>query len=125
MFGLAESSLGEDIWAVGRQHGIQIDSEYDPDRVLFIRSDQYNFIKVGVPALFTGFGYARGSPEEQIMHAWTLERYHAPSDDLDQPIDFAGAAQYVRLHEELLLRIANADVRPTWNADSFFRRFAR
>jgi len=125
VFGLAESSLGEDIRAVGRQHGIQIDSEYDPDRVLFIRSDQYNFIKVGVPALFTGFGYARGSPEEQIMHAWTLERYHAPSDDLDQPIDFAGAAQYVRLHEELLLRIANADGRPTWNADSFFRRFAR
>jgi Peptidase family M28 len=125
VFGLNESSLGEDIRALGREHGIKVDSEYDPDRVLFIRSDQYNFIKVGVPSLFTGFGYGRGSPEEQIMHAWTLQRYHAPSDDVDQPIDFAAAAHYLRLHEQLLLRVANTDKRPTWNADSFFRRFAR
>jgi len=125
VMGVNESSLGEDIRALAREHGIQVDSEYAPDRVLFIRSDQYNFIKVGVPALFPGFGYARGSPQERIMDAWTLERYHAPSDDLDQPIDFPAAGQFNRLQKELLLRIANAENRPTWNPDSFFRRFAR
>ncbi len=34
----------------------------------------------------------------------------------------------IRLHDfiaALALRVANADERPRWNADSFFRRFAR
>ncbi len=123
--GLAESSLGDDIRAVAAEEGVEVHSEYEPDRVLFIRSDQYNFIKQGVPALFSGFGYLRGSPEERLTKDWSKERYHGPGDDLDQPVVPAAAAHFNGIHEKLVLRVANADRRPTWNPESFFNRFVR
>jgi len=123
--GLDESSLGEDIRAVAGARGVEAQPEYEPDRVLFIRSDQYNFIKVGVPALACSFGYVRGSAEEQRTKDWYHERYHGPADNVDQPVDLAAAAQFNRLIETLVMRVADADRRPAWNPESFFKRFAR
>ena len=123
--GLAESTLGDDIRAVARQYGVEVHSEYEPDRVLFIRSDQYSFIKEGVPGLFPMFGYSPGSPEEQLTKAWSKDRYHSPEDNLSQPVDRVAAAQFNAILEQLTLRVANADGRPEWKSDSFFRRFAR
>ncbi len=123
--GLEESSLGDDIRTLGVESGVEIHTSYEPDRVMFIRSDQYNFIKVGVPALYCSFGFVRGSAEERLHKAWFAERYHGPEDNLDQPVDFVGAAQFNSLFERLLLRVANADRRPSWKPDSFFNRFVR
>ncbi|MFZ1024254.1 MAG: M28 family peptidase [Thermoplasmata archaeon] len=123
--GLEESSLGDDVRAVGVESGVEVHTAHEPDRVLFIRSDQYSFIKVGVPALLCSFGFVRGSTEEKLYKAWFAERYHGFKDNLDQPVDIAAAGQFNRLFEKLVLRVANADRRPTWNPDSFFSRFAR
>ena len=123
--GLDESTLGDDIRAVAQAAGVELQDDQEPDRVLFIRSDQYSFVKTGVPALTFKFGYLPGSPEEKIFRAWWTDRYHAPADDLDQPVDRAAAAQFDALLEQLTLRVANADHRPEWREKSFFRRFAK
>jgi Zn-dependent M28 family amino/carboxypeptidase len=123
--GLAESTLGDDIRAVCEQTGVQVQADKEPEHNRFIRSDQYSFIKKGVPALAFKFGYVPGTPEEKIFKAWYAERYHAPSDDLSQPVDMAAAARFNAILEKLALRVANADQRPTWKPDSFFRRFAK
>ncbi len=123
--GLEESTLGDDVRAVSAENGVEAHAEYEPDRVLFIRSDQYSFIEKGVPALFPMYGYLRGSEDEKLFRNWVKDRYHAPSDDLDQPVVFAGAAQFNNVMEKLLMRIADADSRPSWKPNSFFRRFAR
>jgi hypothetical protein len=125
VLGLAESTLGDDIQALAGDEGIEVDSEYEPDRVLFIRSDQYSFIKQGVPSIFCGFGFQRGSAEEQLAQGWTRDRYHSPADDLTQPVEPAAAAHFNELQKQLVLRVANADQRPAWKPESFFRRFAR
>ena len=122
--GLAESSLGDDIRAVAEKAGVQIQSDKEPQRNLFIRSDQYSFIKRGVPALAFKFGYLAGSPEEKLHKDWLKFRYHAPSDDLQQPVDKAAAAKFNRIILDLVERVANAPERPQWKPDSFFRRFA-
>ncbi|MCI4343079.1 MAG: M20/M25/M40 family metallo-hydrolase [Thermoplasmata archaeon] len=123
--GLGESSLGRDIRALGAEVGVRADAEYEPDRVLFIRSDQYNFVKKGVPALMLSVGYQKGSPEEETSKAWFRDRYHAPADDVEQPVDLVAAAQFTDLLGKLMLKVADAQQRPTWNEDSFFRRFVR
>ncbi len=123
--GLAESTLGADIREVCKKAGITVQADKEPDRNLFIRSDQYSFIRQGVPALAFKFGYEDKSPEEKIAKDWLKNRYHAPSDDLDQPVDKAAAARFNRVLLELGERVANASSRPQWNADSFFRRFAK
>ena len=125
VMGLEESTLGAEVRAAAEKAGVTVQADPEPQRNLFIRSDQYNFIKQGVPAVTFKFGYVKGSPEEKLAKDWLRERYHAPSDDLNQPVDKAAAAKYNRLMLDLGMRVADASVRPHWNADSFFRRFAK
>ena len=122
--GLDESTLGADIRAVCQKAGVMVQADKQPDRNRFIRSDQYSFIKEGVPALAFKFGYIPGTPEDKIFNDWLTNRYHAPSDDLSQPVDKTAAAQFNRILLDLGERVANAKDRPHWNADSFFKRFA-
>jgi hypothetical protein len=55
---------------------------------------------------------------------WLKDRYHAPSDDLDQPVDKAAAGQFDELVARLITHVANRDDRPRWSDSSFFKRFA-
>jgi hypothetical protein len=123
--GLGESSLGETIRAAAAEFGVGVQADKEPEQNRFIRSDQYSFIRNGVPALAFKFGYEFGTPEEKIHKDWLRDRYHKPSDDLNQPVDKDAAAQFDRIIVSLLTRVANADKRPEWNQDSFFRRFAK
>jgi hypothetical protein len=123
--GLGESTLGDDVRAVAGKAGVEIQADKEPEHNRFIRSDQYSFIKKGVPSLAFKFGWLPGSPEAKTFKAWYAERYHAPADDLNQPVDLAAAAQFNDILAKLALRVADADQRPAWKTDSFFRRFAQ
>jgi len=122
--GLGESTLGDDISEVCKESGVEVQADKQPDHVRFIRSDQYSFIKKGVPALAFKFGWLPGTPEEKLFNDWYKDRYHGPADDTSQPVDKAAAAQFDAILEKLALRVANAAGRPAWKPDSFFRRFA-
>lgn len=124
VLGLDESDLGDDIRATAKAVGIGVQADQEPQRNRFVRSDQYSFIKVGIPALAMKVGYDPNSPEAAIAAKWTAERYHAPSDDLNQPIDLSAAGKYVEVVRDLAVRIANRTDRPKWNDASFFKRFA-
>jgi hypothetical protein len=123
VYGLDESTLGDDIRAAAKSLGIRIQPDPEPLRNIFIRSDQYSFIRRGIPSLTMKVGYEPGSPEEKIAKTWLAERYHAPSDDLNQPVDKTAAGKFDRLVASLLMRVADDKQRPAWRADSFFRRF--
>jgi Peptidase family M28 len=125
VYGLNESDLGDDARAVAKTQGIRIQDDLEPERNIFIRSDQYSFIRRGIPALAFKVGYEKGSPEEKIVKTWLKERYHAPSDDTKQPVDLECAARFNNLLRALALDVANRPERPKWNAKSFFRRFAQ
>jgi len=122
--GLGESTLGEDIRAVCEAAGVQVQADKQPDHNRFIRSDQYSFIRKGVPSLAFKFGWLPGTPEEKKFNDWYKERYHGPADDVSQPVDAAAAARFNDILGKLALRVADAAERPHWKADSFFRRFA-
>ena len=124
VLGLDESDLGSDIRAVAGELGLAVQADPEPERNRFIRSDQYSFIVAGIPALAMKVGYEANTPEAAIAAKWTAERYHAPSDDLNQPIDLSAAGKYVEVVRELAVRIANRPDRPKWNDASFFKRFA-
>jgi len=124
VLGLDESDLGDDIRATAKAVGIGVQADQEPQRNRFVRSDQYSFISVGVPSLAMKVGYEPGSPEAAIAAKWTAERYHAPSDDLQQPIDLSAAGTYVEVVRDLAVRIANRTDRPKWRDASFFKRFA-
>jgi Zn-dependent M28 family amino/carboxypeptidase len=123
--GLNESTLGEDIRAVCAEAEVQVQADKQPDHNRFIRSDQYSFIRKGVPSLAFKFGWVPGTPEEKQFNDWYKERYHGPADDVNQPVDQAAAAQFNAILGKLAMRVADETERPRWKAESFFRRFAQ
>jgi len=122
--GLEESDLGARAAAIAQSLGIKPIADPEPLRNSFIRSDQYNFIKQGVPSVKCDISFEPGTPEQRVFKDWLTNRYHAPSDDVNQPVDLQAAALYEEFTRCLLVDTANATARPRWKPDSFFRRYA-
>jgi len=123
--GLTESSLGDTVRASAKALGVEVQTDREPDQNRFIRSDQYSFIRRGIPSLAFKFGYEFGSPEEKIRRDWVRDVYHKPNDDAKQTVDVESAARFNHVILGLLQRVANDRARPRWNDDSFFKRFAK
>ena len=121
-----ESTLGADARAIAAEQGLGMAKDPLPDRNVFIRTDQFSFVREGIPALAFKFGFAKDTPQFQIEHDWRANRYHAPSDDLQQPGVLKEEA--VRLDDfvaALTARVANAPARPQWLPTSVFRPTAK
>jgi Zn-dependent M28 family amino/carboxypeptidase len=124
VYGLDESDLGDLAREAAQSRGISVQPDPEPLRNIFIRSDQYNFIVHGVPAL--AMQVAPTSPEQKAIYKdWLTHRYHAPSDDLQQPVDLAAAAGFEEVVRSLAIQVADDAKRPQWKTGSFFRRYAQ
>ena len=124
VYRLEESDLGDWARTAAEQRGFKVQADPEPLRNAFIRSDQYNFIRHGVPALAMKVGFEPGSPEQKIFKDWLTNHYHAPSDDVKQPVDLSAAAGYEEVIRSLMIEAADEPSRPQWKANSFFRRYA-
>jgi Zn-dependent M28 family amino/carboxypeptidase len=124
VYGLAESDLGDRVKKVGDQLNVAIQPDPLPLFNVFIRSDQYNFVRHGVPSLMIDVGAVPGSLDADTLKTWHTERYHAPSDDANQPVILATAAAYEEFIRALVIEVADDPNRPQWKQDSFFRRYA-
>lgn len=124
ILGLNESDLGQMAASIAESLGVKPQPDPEPQRNAFIRSDQYNFIRHGIPGLAMQVSFEKGSPQQQIFKDWLTQRYHAPSDDVKQPVDLPAAGKYEEIVRTLMVRVANDDQRPQWKQDSFFRRYA-
>ena len=123
ILGEGESTLGDAARAVAAQRGYDTLPDPAPDRNIFVRSDQYSFIKTGVPSVALKVEGLPGSPEAQMDTDWNTFRYHSPQDDLTQPVDLKSADDFDAYLLALLTHVADADARPIWHKDSFFKRF--
>ena len=124
VYGFDESDLGPEFAIVAAKHQIAAERDPEPQRNLFIRSDQYSFIRKGIPALSFKFHAKPGTPDAAIFKEWTSKRYHAPSDDLHQPVDAEAAVRFNSVMTDFIQHVANRDARPQWNRESFFQRYA-
>ena len=122
--GLEESDLAANARQAAQEAGVEVISDPEPEENRFIRSDQYSFILRGIPALSFKVGFALGTPEHKTVLEFRAKRYHFPSDDLDQPVDRQSAADFARVYARIAELVANRETRPSWNADSYFRRLA-
>ena len=93
-----------------------------------MRSDQYPFIRQGIPALYIDSGVVAVDPAidaKANQRSWLRQRYHTPRDDLSQKLDFSVPAMVARFAYLVGLEIASREVRPAWKPGDFFgERFA-
>jgi Zn-dependent M28 family amino/carboxypeptidase len=115
---LTDSTLGDTVRQVAAGMDIRIQPDPEPERNLMRRSDHWNFMQIGIPAVGFIFGYEKGAPEEAVYRKWYADRYHSPADDLNQPWDPAAAAKFNDFFNKLVATLANAPERPRWNPNS-------
>jgi len=113
-----------------------------PEEVVFVRSDQYAFIRAGIPAVYLSGGVVAASPAtgtaapgapsdantdpKLALRDFLRHCYHQPCDDASQPIRYADAARLARLNARIGVLVGNVAQRPAWNEGDFFgERFGR
>src|SRR5437764_6969343 len=117
------SSLGAMAAAAARESGFDVSPDPSPEEVRFIRSDQYSFVKAGIPAIHLKPGNKSTDPSidgAKLTRDWLRTIYHSPKDDLSQTFDFASGARYAETNLRLVRAIANAASRPSWTPGDFF-----
>ena len=123
-FGAEHSSLDTVVKKAAARLGLSESPDPMPEEVVFIRSDQYSFVKQGVPAIFPVPGFKSDDPKikpADIFKNWEQTRYHQPQDDMDQPgLDFDAAVKYARFVFLCGFQITEDSQRPTWNKGDFF-----
>ena len=120
VFGAEESTLGASAKAVAAAQGYDMVQDPFPDRNVFVRTDQFSFVRAGVPAANVKFGFVAGTPEAQIEHDWRAVRYHSPEDNLSQPVDLEAAGRFGTFLTAYILDVADAAERPRWLPTSAF-----
>lgn len=122
--GKGKSSIDAIAEAMLARQGRRLDDDAFPDKGYFYRSDQFNFAKIGVPALYFhgGIEYI-GKPEGWGRHEadeWTEHVYHQPSDQIDDTWVFDGMAEDATIGFLTGWLIAQADQMPVWNKGDEF-----
>jgi hypothetical protein len=128
-FGADHSTIREPVEKAAEMLNLKISPDFMPEEVVFIRSDQYSFVREGVPAVYPFVGTDTGNPSidgEQILRDWMAGIYHKPTDDMAQEMDFQAGADYARLPFLIGALLANAKERPRWNEGDFLgEKFGR
>jgi Zn-dependent M28 family amino/carboxypeptidase len=128
-FGAEHSTLQELIEPAVAAEDLALTPDPVPEEVLFIRSDQYSFVRKGVPSVFLVPGFTSKDPAIDGAAAFQehlATHYHRPSDDNSRPVDWDSALRFARANVRIGSAIADADSRPQWNEGDFFgARFGR
>jgi hypothetical protein len=98
-FGQEHSSLGLLAERAAAQTGHELSSDPMPEQGTFVRSDQYSFIRAGVPSLQLDLGYKSDKPGVDPLaelKKWMVTIYHSPKDDASQSIDYPSSAAFAR-----------------------------
>ncbi len=122
-FGAEHSSLEQTIDEVVAAEDFELAPDPIPEQVLFIRSDQYSFVRKGVPSVFLVPGFTSTDPAIDggaLFNAHLKTHYHQPSDDLSRPIDWDSALRFARANVRIGYAVAEEDERPAWNDGDFF-----
>ena len=117
--------MGGTLAATAARLGFTVSPDPSPEEVVFVRSDQYQFVRAGVPALYLKSGQKSLDPTIDLA---ALEKdfrkthYHQPTDDLSRPIHWASAATFAQINTELIRTLANDAVAPAWKPGDFFNQ---
>ena len=122
-FGAEDSTLDAAVQRNASRMGLKVSPDPEPDQHYFVRADEYSFVRQGVPSLFISEGEEARDPKidgKKFSEEWIATRYHAPSDDMNQPMDLDASVEFMQLDFLVGYDIAEDPQRPAWKPGNFF-----
>jgi hypothetical protein len=121
--GIEHSTLKSALDTAAKELSVGLSPDPFPEEVVFVRSDQYAFIRAGIPAVYLDGGVisADGKRDPKLaLRKFLREHYHQPSDEATLPIAYGDALRLAKLNARIGQLIGDAAQRPQWNPDDFF-----
>lgn len=122
--GLGKTSLDSLVLGLAARQQRTVLADQFPDRGFFYRSDQFNFAKIGVPAMYLDSGTKfRDRPEnwgQEVMAKFEANDYHQRSDEIHDDWSYEGMIEDTQLGFYAGVIIANEPTMPTWNPGDEF-----
>ena len=117
-FGADHNTVGAAVARAAGAMGVKLSPDPMPQEGIFTRSDHYEFVRQGVPAIMLATGYANGGDKQ--WGAFLRGNYHGVKDDLAQPIRWEQGARFARLNYLIARDLADNPERPHWYQGDFF-----
>ena len=124
--GIGQSELDEWVRKEAEKQGRYIAPDPNPENGMYFRSDQFPFVKKGVPAVYAkGYTDAEKYGKEETLkildHYWK-KIYHSPFDEYHPATDdLSGIVEDAKLLFRVGTNLANSEAWPAWNAGSEFK----
>lgn len=125
LLGAPHTTLGETARVALAAEGLVEVPDPTPEEVSFVRSDQYPFIRAGIPAIVVRPGALSSDPAvdaRAVQRKFRLNDYHMPSDTIALSIHWPSIAKQAQVTARLTRLVADADARPDWLPGDFFGR---
>ncbi|MGV3722893.1 MAG: M28 family peptidase [Actinomycetota bacterium] len=124
--GAERSTLMRSCEAVAKELGLKIGKDPTPELNVFTRSDQFSFVKVGVPSLFLRWSNEHEDLAPGAVKALSKQKldtiYHKESDEFDPTWSWEGMRRHAQSAFLIGLHVASRDDLPAWNEGDEFNR---
>lgn len=123
--GAEHSTMWNTVEQAAKYLKIKVEPDPDPAEYRFVRSDQYSFLKVGIPAIHIKYGYKYANPALNLAEKVKVFRenhYHKVSDQIDLGFNWSAAKTYVQSNFLVSYIIAQTAVKPSFLKGDFFEK---
>lgn len=117
-FGADHSTVAKFVEQAVAPMNIRLSPDPMPEQGIFTRSDHYQFVRQGVPAVFLMTGLANGG--EKAWGDFQANYYHSPRDDMTQKIDWKAGAKFAEANYRITRALADSPTPPMWYAGDYF-----
>jgi hypothetical protein len=116
-FGSDHSTLATPVSAAAAEFGLTFSPDPAPEQGFFVRSDQYSYVRQGIPAVNLDLGWASGGQAAQ--EEFLDQHYHRVSDEVGL-VDFTQLERFTAVNYAIARNVADLPQRPVWNPGDFF-----
>ena len=117
-YGATHSTLQDAFRQAGGAMNVKLSPDPMPEQAVFVRSDHYAMVKVGVPAVMLATGMENGG--SAAWGKYLSDHYHQPSDDMSLPIVWKAGAKFAEVNYRVVRALADADAPAKWYEGDYF-----
>lgn len=124
--GAEHSSLSGVVAKAANALNLEVEPDPEPNEGRFVRSDQYSFVKAGIPALHVKYGNKTYVPNVNLVEKvkkWREATYHKPADGFENgTFVWSAGKKYSQLNFLIGYLVVQTPEKPTWKKGDFFEK---